>query len=298
MNSETPLPLVTVIIPVYNHEQYIETALRSVFAQTYKPLEVIVVDDGSKDKSREVIHSLQAEFVFCYIENEKNLGLTKSLNLALKVSKGEYISILAGDDCWVPEKTAIQVPFMEANPKVAACSGNVKKIDGKGNSYHAHTDRKVKSIAYRNFEDCMTLRARFPAIVTLIRKDVLIRVGGYDENFIMEDLPLWLRLTSTGWKIAVLPEQLGYYRIHSTPISLSNSYGKMFDNYVNLFGLYRNTSYYNKAMRALYSRQMKFGPYRGWGFLLTSIRRGFAFEWEYFRNLVVCSKKCARHLFK
>lgn len=299
MNQTTSsMPLVTVIVPAYNHEKYIETALRSVFAQTYHPFELIVIDDGSKDNTREVVRSLKRDFDFQFIENENNLGLTKSLNRALAFAKGKYISILAGDDCWLPEKTSIQVPFMEQNPDVAACSGNVKKIDKNGDPFNPHTDRKVSSISYRSFEDCMTLRVQFPAIVTLVRKDVLLQIGGYDENFVMEDIPLWLRLTSTGWKIAVLPELLGYYRIHGAPVSLSNNYAKMYDSYMRLFELYRAHPQYKDALRALSSRQVKFGPYQGWKFLFSNIWRGFAFEWEYFRNLMICSRRCVRHIFK
>lgn len=290
------MPLVSVLVPAYNHEEYIESALESAFNQTYPEIEVIVIDDGSRDCTREVIRKLRGKFQFGYIENRENLGLTKSLNVALSKANGKYISILAGDDLWLPEKTAIQVKYMEQHPEVAACSGNVKKIDENGDAYKPYTDQKVDSIEYRSFEDCMLLQARFPAVVTLVRKERLLAVGGYDERFAMEDLPLWLRFTASGWKIAVLPELLGLYRIHST--SLSKNHARMFDSYITLFSDYKYHQCFNESMRAVYTRQIKFGPYRGWRALAVSIWRGFKFEREYFKNLMICLKRCPKYMIK
>jgi alpha-1,3-rhamnosyltransferase len=294
--SLTSFPLVSVIIPAYNHEKYITKALESVFKQNYPQIEVIVIDDKSKDDTKLVLRDLLKKYNFKFIRNEKNMGLTKSLNIALVHTKGKYIAILAGDDYWMPDKTKIQVEFMEQNLNVAACSGNVTKVDGDGNPYKVHLDRKVDKISYRSFEDCIQLKARFPAIVVMIRRDTLMQVGGYDERFVMEDLPLWLKLTSRGYKLAVLPELFGAYRIHGS--GLHNDHGKMYESYLRVFEVFKDHPSYDKGMRALYRRQVKFGPYQGWSFLFSSLVRGASFDKEYARNLLICVRSCFYFLKK
>lgn len=278
-------PLVTVIIPAYNHEHYIADAMDSVFQQTYQPIEVIVIDDESKDGTRAEIVKLKKKYQFRYIENKKNLGLTKSLNKALGFSNGKYISILAGDDIWMSEKTALQVEFMENNADVAACSGNVSKIDKDGNPYRPYTDRKVSEIEYRTFDECMQLKARFPAIVALVRKKALDDVGGYDERFVMEDMPLWLKLTDAGWKLSVLTFMLGAYRVHGE--GLHNNRKVMFDSYVRLMSQYSSRPVFKQAMKSIYIRQIKFGPYQGIGFMLECIVKGRSFTWLYIKNVAI-----------
>lgn len=287
-------PLVTVIVPVYNHEKYIEIALRSVFAQTYQPLEIIVIDDGSKDQTREVVRELKRGLNFQFIENEKNLGLTKSLNVALNHAKGKYIAILAGDDYWVADKSAKQVTFMEQNGDVAASSGRVINVDEQGQPLKAKQKLGSNQVGWRRFEDFLLLNSRFPAVVTLVRRDVLTQVGGYDERFFMEDLPLWLKLSSKGWKLAVLPDVLGYYRLHT-----NNSHkkrGPMFENHLRLLNEYRQHTLYLKAVRAAYSRQIRYGISIGWRNLVLSIIRGFALKQSYFKDLLMGFRFSFRYL--
>jgi alpha-1,3-rhamnosyltransferase len=293
--SSVGLPLVSVIIPAYNHEKYIAKALESVLEQNYEPIEVIVIDDGSKDDTRSVLRGLLKSYDFIFIENEKNLGLTKSLNIALGHTHGKYIAILAGDDYWIPEKTGVQVDFMETNLEVAACSGQVNTIDSEGEIRKELLISNEDKVEYRKFEDCIVLNARFPAIVVLLRKDILMQAGGYDESFIMEDLPLWLKLTSQGWKLAVLPQLLGYYRIHDANMHKRRS--SMLENQLKLLEKYKNCYLYNQAVRAAYSRQIRLGPTQGWVNLILWLVRGFALNRVFLKDLMMCVRSCFRSLW-
>lgn len=110
-----PLPLVTVIIPSYNHAQYIRTAINSVLAQTYQNIELIVIDDGSRDCSHDVIREFADHPKVMIILNSDNRGQSAVVNQALAASRGSYISLLPSDDWFLPEKTALQVAKMEVS---------------------------------------------------------------------------------------------------------------------------------------------------------------------------------------
>ena len=105
-------PLVSVIIPCYNHQNYVEKSLKSVFDQTYKNIEIIVIDDGSKDNSVNILKELQKNNHFI-LECQENMGVCKTLNKAISMSKGKYIAILASDDYWDLPKIEKQVKVLK-----------------------------------------------------------------------------------------------------------------------------------------------------------------------------------------
>ena len=287
-------PLVSVIVLTYNHEEYVEFALRSACTQAYRPVEVIVLDDGSTDRTREIVRGLKGSFDFAFIENEKNIGITKSLNVALKQAKGKYIALLAGDDCWAVDKTSTQVQFMEQNKDVAVCSGRIINIDDQGRSLKTRRKREIDQVSFLCFEDFILLNSPFPAVVVMLRRDVLMQVGGYDERFIMEDTPLWLKLSSLGWKLALLPDVLGYYRLHSE--NLHKKRGPMFESHMRLLKEYCGHALYRRAVRAAYSRQLRFGISIGWRNWLLSIVRGFSPSRSYLINFLVGIRLSARYI--
>jgi alpha-1,3-rhamnosyltransferase len=291
--EELTNPLVSVIIPAYNHEKYIAMAVQSACTQTYSPVEVIVIDDGSNDGTRSVVRSLQDKYEFHFIENEKNIGLTKSLNTALKSAQGKYVSLLAGDDYWALDKIATQVTFMEQHPDVAACTGKVITIDEEGKPRRTIFKMKAKTVIYYDFAAFFELECTFPASA-MVSKDMLTQIGGYDERFIMEDLPLWLKLSSTGWKLAVLPEVLGFYRVHGG--NMHKNRGPMFENHLRLLEEYRDHPNYRRAVRAAYARQIKFGPSIGWNLLVICLVRGFSLRWSYARSLISGARSYVRSI--
>ena len=139
MNQDNT-PLVTAVIPVYNHEKYVVESIRSILNQTYQNIELIVLNDGSKDRSHQMILPLveecQRRFVrFEYI-NRENIGLSATLNQALAWATGEYFSALASDDAALPEKFEVLVDALEAKgPSYAAAFGNAWFIDDAGNEF-------------------------------------------------------------------------------------------------------------------------------------------------------------------
>ena len=194
-------PLVSIIIPTFNSEQYIADALESVFVQTYRPIEVIVVDDGSTDKTQLVLKTFKNSIDYYY---QGNKGPSASRNTGIKVAKGKYIAFLDSDDLWIKSKLEQQIEMMEGYPDVGLLSGDMQRFSGKQvnvssmfNKYGF--DRKffedefyVKD-AYRKI---YTQGNYIPTGTVMLRKNCLEKVGYFDENFRhSEDLDLWLRVS-------------------------------------------------------------------------------------------------------
>lgn len=217
MNSTNDsLPLVSVIVSSYNHADYIEECLLSIIGQTYKNIELIVIDDGSKDNSAEIISELAEKYNFSFLTQE-NKGLTKTLNAMWRSSKGQYIIPFGSDDVMLPERVALQVDYMRNHPETGICGGNIELIDSKGQLYPEK--RQNRNIPFRrmNFEDVfLELKPYVPATTLFIRREALEKVDGFDENIRLEDLMIELKITYAGYFIDCLGVPLAKYRKHES----------------------------------------------------------------------------------
>lgn len=212
-------PLVTVVIPCYNHEQYVQNCILSILSQEYTRIELIVIDDGSSDGSVDKIKQLASDcerrFESYKFIHRENKGLCKTLNEAIGYSSGKYISTIASDDAILPGKIRKQVEYLERNSKCAAVFGGVHVIDEDGRFVR---EKKSKVGSY-SFEDIILMRHSFLAPTQLIRTEVIRRVGLYDESIYLEDFYMWLKLASEGYRLDDLGESLSFYRRHATNMS-------------------------------------------------------------------------------
>lgn len=211
-------PLVSVCVPVYNHENYINECLQSIIDQDYKKIELIVIDDGSKDSSvqviKKIISACESRFVRFEFITRSNKGLCKTLNEAVQWSRGSFFSALASDDAWYPEKISSQIKiFSELNENVAAVSAELQQVDGQGNIFGYENKPEHAGLKF-DFEDVIFGRSRIPAPAAIIRMSALRETGGYNEMSIIEDLHMWLSLTSKGYEIFLSPQVLAKYRVH------------------------------------------------------------------------------------
>jgi glycosyltransferase involved in cell wall biosynthesis len=202
LNSRlTKFPLVTVFIGSYNHSRFIEECLDSVRRQVYPNLQVIIFDDCSTDNSVSVIdtwlkkHRLDWQF----IPHNKNVGICASLNEVLRLARGEYISMVAADDVWLPDKTARQVEIMEQLPKdVGVVYSDAFQIDENGEMLaqmfiEAHREFIVPPEGF--LFDVLWEGNFIPAMTTLIRRECFSKVGNYDERLCFEDWDMWMRIS-------------------------------------------------------------------------------------------------------
>lgn len=244
------LPLVSVRIPAYNHEQYIQEAINSVINQTYKNIELIIINDGSPDKTDEKIMELYDKCKdrferFEYISRE-NRGLVKTINELNQLSKGYYITGLASDDFYAPTKIEKQVEALEKKHEYAMCYGNMTRVDNNSNILGRVTTKYNKSgyifndLLFRNFISAPTV---------MIKKSVLEEVGGYESKYKIEDHPMWLKI-SKKYKILYLDEDLVYYRDHDSNMSKNSEF--MIEEMEKILNDYADEPMYKKAINRHY----------------------------------------------
>jgi len=243
-------PQVTVIVPVYNHEEYISSCIRSIWEQSYgaENIQLIVVEDCSPDGSRDVVIKEHEQLGFDLILNETNRGIIYNINLSLKKATGKYVCITGSDDIWDPKKLDIQVEYMEANPKVGACSGNQLEIDSKGVPFASEFQKKLPHATYE-FKDIFLRRFFFSTPLAMMRKSALEVVGEYPANLKVEDFFMWLKLTSNGFQMAHLESILGKYRIHE-----GNTNAKavlIYEEVYTILQEYRSHPLYKQAVKRL-----------------------------------------------
>ena len=205
--------LVSVITPVYNVEKYIDRTLGSVFAQTYKDIEIVLVDDQSKDKSAEIIkHYQESHSEIVYFLQPKNMGAGHARNKALELARGQYVAFLDADDIWKSEKIEKQVNLL--NEKNGGfCFTAIEMIDGDDKIIKGK--RKVKEEIDYNF---LLSNTMIPTSGVMIDRCIKgdfrmhLRRGG-------QDYATWLRLLRDGSKAYGIDEALVRYRIDGKSLS-------------------------------------------------------------------------------
>jgi len=204
--SQGDSTLVSVVIPVYNGERYLAKAITSVLDQTYKNFELIVVDDGSTDKSATIARSFNDDRIrYLY---QSNGGASKARNLGVAASRGTVIAYLDSDDAWLPRKLERQVDYLTSHKEVGAVYCWFVVLEPNGS-------RRVcsLSVGHNPWEIIKTGCGLLPS-ATAFRKEVLQKVGGFDEAFVgseYQDLELTPRLSEIT-RFACLPEVLLLYR--------------------------------------------------------------------------------------
>lgn len=244
-------PLVSVVIPCYNHEKFVQDSIQSVIDQSYQNIELIIIDDGSKDHSVEKIQQMTAacESRFSRFEfrTRANKGLSTTLNEALEWCKGEYYSAIASDDMMLEDKTKIQVNFLEENEKCVAVFGGVYLIDELSNI----VGERISNTKQYFFEDIILNKHDLPASTQLARLEIIKNLKGYDENIKIEDWYMLLKMTSNETlSVFYLEGLMCKYRFHDNNFS-SNSL-LMCESMRDILKPYSSHKLYRKALANLY----------------------------------------------
>jgi glycosyltransferase involved in cell wall biosynthesis len=206
------LPYISVIMPVFNADKYLKDAIESILNQTYKNFEFLIINDGSTDRSGDIIKSYSDPRIV-YIINEQNRGFTYSLNLGLNLAKGEFLARMDADDISDPTRFEKQASILDKNPEIGVC-GAFAKFFGIINVKVPlpTTDKAIKTrMLFGN-----------PIIhSSVMMRSALVKEHNiqYDvNNYLTEDYELWMRLGKIT-KLYNLKEYLIKYRVHDTSVS-------------------------------------------------------------------------------
>lgn len=230
MLPPSEVPLVSVIIASYNHAPYIEASIESVLQQSYPHIELLVIDDGSRDDSVERINRLQQVHGFDF-RIQRNQGLSRTLNETIARAKGSLIAPFGSDDIMLPERIAKQVAYLADKPEVGICAGNIQEIDEHGQPRAVPRELPLRSL---DFEDVfLDRKPGAPAPTLLFRREALERVGGFDPQIRLEDLLIELKITHAGYRLDILPDVLALYRVHAT--NTYKNYRFMVDNVLKTY---------------------------------------------------------------
>ena len=242
--ANTQKPLVSIVIPCYNHEKYVQECIKSVIEQDYENIELIIIDDGSKDESvnkiQELVPQCEKRFSRFEFRTRPNKGLCATLNEALAWCEGEFYSPIASDDIMFTYKIRLQVDAFKKkdDEKLVGVFGGIELID----EYSSLIKRKKAKSKFYFYQDIILRKARLYTPTSLIRRDVVLGVKGYDERFDIEDLQLWLKLSSRGYFFYTIDKVLVKYRQDST--SLSKRYDLMWKNVENILNQHKDSFYY------------------------------------------------------
>lgn len=217
-------PLVTIVTPTYNQERFIAACIESALAQRYDAWEQIVVDDGSDDRTPEIVASYEDPRVRLLRLPHRGLGaLAETYNAALGASGGALVGILEGDDRWPADKLERQVPLFE-DPRTVLTWGRATTIDERGERLGER--RAVNSRGGRTAFDTAEAfrrltRSNFltPSVTVMVRRSALEAVGGFVQtgSALYVDLPTWLRISAAiPGQVEFLDEVLGEYRVHAS----------------------------------------------------------------------------------
>lgn len=214
-------PLVTTCILSYNHEQFLSNAIESAIQQTYANQEVLIIDDGSSDRSLEIANDYARRFpatirVLTH-PSHVNKGISATCNRGLAEARGEYIGWIGSDDVMVETKLANQVRYLQERPAVGMVYSRATLIDESGESLGSIIGdplRRNRSHIWQVIE-----RNPIPAPTILARKVCFDQVGGFDDALVYGDWEMWVRIVSH-WELGFLDECSVLYRVHGKNVSV------------------------------------------------------------------------------
>lgn len=241
-------PLVSIVIPCYNHEQFVQDCIQSVIDQTYENIELIIIDDGSKDNSvlkiQEMTAKCKKRFSRFEVRSRPNRGLSATLNESIEWCKGKYFAAVASDDIILKSKIDLQVNFMEENTDITAIFGSANYIDESNNVKIIDPLKQQEYV----FDKIFLNECQFYAPTQLMRKSILDEIGGYNTDILVEDWYMWLKMAEKG-RVYCLSDKLANYRIHANNTTKNSKF--IYENNLKTISYYEDHKLYNQAYSKL-----------------------------------------------
>ena len=215
----TASPRISCLLPVYNGEEFLVEAVRSILDQTYRNFELVIVDDGSSDRSPEILAALAAEDGRIRVVRRENGGIVAALNTGLAICRGEYVARMDADDIALPDRFQFQLDYLDANPKCVLVGGVAQSLKPDGSFAGRTTGGRHRRTDLSAFPPKIAV-SMHPLIT--VRREALLAIGGYRSAFPhAEDYDLFIRLSKLGG-IDNPDKDLLIYRRHEGAISLKH----------------------------------------------------------------------------
>ncbi|MFV0552699.1 MAG: glycosyltransferase family 2 protein [Anaerorhabdus sp.] len=210
---------ITILLPVYNGERYLASALDSIRKQTFENFVCLILDDGSSDGTADISRrAVESDERFRYI-GFSNRGLVTTLNEGLSLVDTEWIARLDADDIMVSNRLERQLAFAQENPHLSVAASYVKYIDDVGRIFGEGRSRFISTeVVQEALREGDLIGLHHPSV--LARTSAMRRMNGYrEEAWLAEDTDLWTRMAEHGMEILVQREFLTYYRVHGSSVS-------------------------------------------------------------------------------
>jgi glycosyltransferase involved in cell wall biosynthesis len=282
--------MISVIIPTYNSANFISEAIGSVLHQTCSDYEIIVIDDGSTDNTKEIIEKYFPQVKYFYIPNQ---GVSRARNYGIQMARGEFIAFLDADDLWLPEKLEKQLEVFKADQELMMVFTENLDFDTDGfrKTLYWKKERLMKGDVVKN----IFLYSNVTTSTVMVRRQVFWEIGCFEESLkAAEDDNLWMRI-ALKFRIHLLDEVLVHYRW--TEDSLSRSANNLLDGVIKNLELIENR--YPDLRRHLgrfILRRKKSDIYFSYGYFLFS-RRNYAISRRYYLRSIVLYPKINRLIY-
>ena len=231
-------------MPVYNSSLFLKDSIECILNQTYENFEFVIIDDGSSDNTVEIVKNYKDSRIKLFVNSHD--GFITQLNFGLKVSSGEYIARMDGDDLTHIDRLRKQLEFLKENKDIILVGTNFFYINEKGKILQ----KKIFPELNSDIEFMMPIIPSVLHGAMFTKKQVLVELGGYDVNYFCEDVVLFLKMISKGYKLHNLQEYLYSYRIIDKP---ELYYKKHYDDYYEYSLRYLKTYYENRKSEKDYA---------------------------------------------
>ena len=225
---------VSVLIPVYNAEKFLEKALDSVLNQSFPNFELLIINDGSTDSSAEIMNAYVLKDSRIIALHQPNAGQAIAINNLVSVAKSEWCVFMDADDLMMPDRLAKQIQFHNANPDVMASSGHCVYIDGKDQQCGLQTYHglKTREDSFEAFEKKMLVNCAWTAF--MVNKRIFVEIGGLRSAFWPGlDFDFMNRWIEKGHILIIIQDYLMKYRIHGNSITMKSKFDFVKSEYCN-----------------------------------------------------------------